>query len=151
MWRKKYLFYLLKKQKRKRNTGQSSRLWLLSDGNVTAHTFPNFSLWSICLGTIAGIQEPTISVPTCAQLRAKTVLPGQVPPCRERLGLVCAKTVLLANLRSQMGFPEALVVKNSPANAGDLRDKGSIPSPRVGNGSPLQYSCLENPMDRGAW
>ena len=49
----------------------------------------------------------------------------------------------------------ALVVKNPPANGGDLRDVGSIPgsgrSPRGGHGSPLQYSCLENPMGRGAW
>ena len=47
------------------------------------------------------------------------------------------------------------MVKNSPANAGDIRDMGSIPgwgrSPRGGDGNPLQYSCLENPMDRGAW
>ena len=45
--------------------------------------------------------------------------------------------------------------KNPPANAGDLRDTGSIPrlgrSPGEGHGSPLQDSCLENPMDRGAW
>ena len=49
----------------------------------------------------------------------------------------------------------ALVVKNLPANAGDVRDGGSIPglgrSPGGGHGYPLQYSCLENPMDRGAW
>ena len=48
-----------------------------------------------------------------------------------------------------------LVVKNSPANAGDRKDVGSIPglgrSPGGGHGNPLQYSCLENPMDRGAW
>ena len=48
----------------------------------------------------------------------------------------------------------ALVVKNPPANAGDVRDVGSIPglgrSPREGHGNPLQY-CLENPMDRGSW
>ena len=47
-----------------------------------------------------------------------------------------------------------LVVKNPPANAGDVRDVGSIPgwgrSPGEGHGNPLQYSCLENPMDRGA-
>ena len=47
------------------------------------------------------------------------------------------------------------MVKNLPANAGDTRDLGSIPglgrSPGVGNGKPLQYSCLGNPMDRGAW
>ena len=48
-----------------------------------------------------------------------------------------------------------LVVKNLPANAGDIRDAGSIHgmgrSPGEGNGNPLQYSCLENSMDRGAW
>ena len=47
------------------------------------------------------------------------------------------------------------MVKNLPVNAGDLRDVGSIPgsgrSPGVGNGNPLQYSCLENFLDRGAW
>jgi len=48
-----------------------------------------------------------------------------------------------------------LVVKNWPANAGDLRDTGSIPglgrSPGEGHGNPLQYSCLRSPVDRGAW
>ena len=46
------------------------------------------------------------------------------------------------------------MVKNPPANARDIRDAGSIPgsrSPGEGNGNPFQYSCLENPMDRGAW
>ena len=49
-------------------------------------------------------------------------------------------------------FPNGPVVKNLPANVGDM---GSIPglgrSPGEGNGNPLQYSCLGNPMDRGAW
>ena len=49
----------------------------------------------------------------------------------------------------------ALVVKNPPANAGDITDVGSIPRlrrpPGEGNGNPLQCSCVENPMDRGAW
>ena len=53
-----------------------------------------------------------------------------------------------------MGFPVALVVKNLPANAGDIRDASLIPglgrSPGEGNGNPLQYSCLDS-MDRGAW
>ena len=48
-----------------------------------------------------------------------------------------------------------LVLKNLPVNTGDLRDEGSIPglgrSPGGGHGNPLQYPCLENPMDRGAW
>ena len=47
------------------------------------------------------------------------------------------------------------VVRNPLASAGDLGDEGSIPgsgrSPAEGNGNPLQYSCLENPVDRGAW
>ena len=46
------------------------------------------------------------------------------------------------------------MVKDPPANAGDVRDRGSIPGsgrpPRGGHGNPLQYSCMENPMDRGA-
>ena len=49
----------------------------------------------------------------------------------------------------------APVVKNPPANAGDIRDTGSVSglgrSPGEGHGNPLQYSCLGNPMDRGAW
>ena len=52
-------------------------------------------------------------------------------------------------------FQAALVVKNLPANTGDVRDAGWIPglgrSSEGGIGKPLQYSCLENPMDRGAW
>ena len=51
-----------------------------------------------------------------------------------------------------MSFPYSSVGKESACNAGDL---GSVPafgrSPGEGNGNPLQYSCLENPMDRGAW
>ena len=47
------------------------------------------------------------------------------------------------------------MIKNLPANAGDIREAGSIPgsgrSPGGGNGYPLPYSCLENPMDRGTW
>ena len=49
----------------------------------------------------------------------------------------------------------ALVIKILPANAGDTGDAGSIPGlgrlPEGRHGNPLQYSCLENPMDRGTW
>ena len=58
-------------------------------------------------------------------------------------------------IRLHDGFPPGTVLKNLPAKAGDVRDVGSIPglgrSPGVGNGNPLQYSCLENSMDGGAW
>ena len=55
-------------------------------------------------------------------------------------------------LLHQRGFPGGLLVKNPPANAGEV---GSIPdlgiSSREGKGKPFQYSCLENPMDSGTW
>ena len=57
--------------------------------------------------------------------------------------------------QTRVGFPGGSAVKNPPANAGDTRDMGSIPglarSPGGGHSNPLQYSCLENPMDRAAW
>ena len=56
---------------------------------------------------------------------------------------------------SLRSFQVALVVKNLPANAGDIKDMGSIPglgrSTGEGNDNPVLYSSLENPMDRGAW
>ena len=58
-------------------------------------------------------------------------------------------------LKSCLDFPDGPVVNNLPASAGDAEDVSSIPgsgrSPAEGNGNPLQYSCLENPMDRGTW
>ena len=60
-----------------------------------------------------------------------------------------------ATLSSTEGFPVVLVVKNPLANAGGAIDMGSIPglgrSSGIGNGTPLQYSCLENFMGRGFW
>ena len=54
-----------------------------------------------------------------------------------------------------MGFPGSASAKESASNIGDLRDVGSIPglerSPGERNGNPLQCSCLDNPLDRGAW
>ena len=68
------------------------------------------------------------------------------------LGMCCQITVLHIHLRV---FRSSSVVKNLPANAGDTGDNGSIPGSERslggGNGYSLQYSCLENPMDRGAW
>ena len=58
----------------------------------------------------------------------------------------------LINSIKILGFPGSIVVKNLPANAGDTKDSGLIPglgkSPRGGNGNPVRYSCLENPMER---
>ena len=54
-----------------------------------------------------------------------------------------------------MGFPDGRVIKNLPVNAGDIRDAGSSPGSERSlggrHGNPLQYFCLENPLDRGAW
>ena len=65
-------------------------------------------------------------------------------------GACLLKQELLGPKASQV----VLVVKNVPANAGDIRDPGSIPGsgrPGEGNGNPLQHPCLEHPLDRGAW
>ena len=66
-----------------------------------------------------------------------------------------AKILIKGYYRCLLGSPGGTMVKISPANAGDIRDMGSVPglrrSPGGGHGNPLQYSCLENPMDRGAW
>ena len=72
-----------------------------------------------------------------------------------RLNNVCYFNLPNLGVISLIGASQvALVVKNPPANEGDLRDAGSIPgsgkSPEVGNGNPPQYSCLENSMDKGA-
>ena len=68
---------------------------------------------------------------------------------------VCLDLHRAGTLLRRPQFQVALVVKNLPANVGDLRDTGLIPasgkSPGGGHGNALQYSCLENPMNRGAW
>ena len=70
---------------------------------------------------------------------------------RRKLSRVSENIWILVTRASQV----ALVVKNLPASWGDTRDVGLIPgserSPGVGNGNPLQYSCLGNLMDRGSW
>ena len=76
---------------------------------------------------------------------------------RARLGFEGRHWVSLVELRnrSPQGFPGSSVVKNPPAKAGGVRDMGSVAgsgrSPGGGDGSSLQYSGLENPMDRGVW
>ena len=64
---------------------------------------------------------------------------------------ILALFLFLSMYHSLMGFPGGSVVKNPPANAGDAGlISGLGRSPGEGNGNPLQYSCLENPMDKGA-
>ena len=73
-----------------------------------------------------------------------------MPDFRNALG----STVLKGLVYCYMGFPGSSVVKNPCANVGDSVDTGSVPGSGIssggGNGNPLQYSCLENSMDRGA-
>ena len=72
--------------------------------------------------------------------------------CFQALGYMCLFE-LRFSLSTCPGFP--LAVKNLPAKAEGIRDVDSTPklgrSPGGGHGNPLQYSCLENPMERGAW
>ena len=69
--------------------------------------------------------------------------------------LVLPSQSFLPFLSTQWASQVVLVVKNPPASAGDIRDVGLIPqsgrSPGGGRGDPRQYSCLVNPMARGAW
>ena len=81
-------------------------------------------------------------------------------PLQTHFNLIMSLKALLMNIvtfwdAEGCSSPGGTVVKNPPANARDTRDAGSIPgsgrSPGVGNGNPIQYSCLENPVDTGAW
>ena len=71
------------------------------------------------------------------------------------LNLGCENPYLFVQQIFIERFPGGSVVKNPPTNTEDIEDSGLIPGlgrcPRVGNGNPLQSSCLENPIDRGAW
>ena len=71
------------------------------------------------------------------------------------VGVGPESNIITGHRGASQGFPGSSVVKNPPAQAGDIRDVGSTPgSGRVsgeGNGNPLQSSSLENPMGRGAW
>ena len=100
---------------------------------------------------VAGVQRVDVDghrdLPGVTRLppRGRQELPsmqGASPETSRMCVTLCASQVLL-------------VVRNPPASTGDARDAGSTPglgrSPGEGNGNPLQYSCLENPRDRGAW
>ena len=83
---------------------------------------------------------------------------SSTPKCQLLSSLYCKWRVLVYQKAWPLkfpAFPGGSVVKNLPASAGEARDVGSIPglgrSPAVGNSNPLQYSCLENSIDRAAW
>ena len=91
--------------------------------------------------------QSTNTLSTCISKTRYHARPPRYKGNRRSLLFCCSSTI--------HGFPGGSVVKNPPANAEDSGDAGSIPgsgrSPGKGNGNLLQYSCLENPMDRGAW
>ena len=123
-----------------------------------------------CLGvfhpfSVPGTPGPLISPLLLPWTPSSSVLPASVcqplPPClgtdaTEKEARQCpgsGEPGLAGSLLDDGASQMSLAVKNPPANARDIRDAGSIPglgrSPGGGHGHPLQYSCLENPMDRG--
>ena len=85
----------------------------------------------------------------------QTQINGQNEATTNQIKTHCSKQTHRKSTKNSFGFPRGAVVKNLPAQAGDTRDAGLIPGsgiyPGGRNGNPLQYSCLRNPMNRGAW
>ena len=77
------------------------------------------------------------------------------PGVNQKMNFILASKCITLDSVAVQGFPQWLSGKESACNAGDAGDVDSIPglgrSPGGGNGNPFQYSCLKNPMDRGAW
>ena len=103
------------------------------------------------------ISECTVSLQRCYRLMTTNLGSWLKPVTLQECERLYSSVNHLYMRDSSQGkrFPGGTMVKNSPANARSAREAGSIPglgrSPGGGNGHPLQYSCLENPMDRGAW
>ena len=127
----------------------------------------------MCRGNL-GVEPSRVPSPGCPSLRPAASALSHLTASSEfspgavgQTPGVCEMDKLKLKIPSSCSFPflaaalmgrasqVALVVKKSPTSAGDLRDTGSIPgwgrSPGGGHGNPLQCSCLENPIDRGAW
>ena len=122
-------------------TGIHNTSWLKSTCQHFRKAFSQSRYFKSCFSNLPG-QEPTSSMKLREQwgpVRASSDVYFSIHKESCNQGQVSASLV-------------AQMVKNLPANAGDL---GSIPgwgrSPGEGHGNPLQYSCLENPMDRGTW
>ena len=92
---------------------------------------------------------------TCFLLRVKNSTPMHTSLNTNHVTVRDQPACSWRSLTVTCGFPGGAVEKNLPASVGDARDSGSIPglgrSPEGRNDSPLQYFCLENAMDRGAW
>ena len=104
------------------------------------------------LGTSLGVH---MGLTTCGKPRSGPHLHQQLQTPSARVGKGTGLRQTSNWVDSSGAFQEVRAVKKPPANEGDLRGTGSIPglgrSPGGGHGNPLQYSCLENPMERGAW
>ena len=120
------------------------------------HSYPAGSFPSEGLCSLAAQTPPqhVVSAPSppCIPLLPSQQQPSAQEKSREQIN---DRSWLHLSLPPEGAFQVVLMVENLPAGAGDVRDVGSIPgsgrSPGGGHGNPLQYSCLENPMDRGAW
>ena len=110
-------------------------------------SFPLLLFMKRILSTHNGLPQGTL--PLCLNIKPKCLCSGPCLPVDGRKKEV--NTASPKDWASQV----ALVVKNPPANAGNLRGASSIPglarSPGGGHGNPLQYACLGNPMDKEAW
>ena len=133
--------------------------WLFAFINIpTKHQEKNFSPqpWPvICIYVVENRSHPTEKENHFEVLKNRNSLwwpRGVGWPRREAYE---GGDIYIHTHTADMGFPGDSVIKNPPTNAGEARDMGSIPelggSPGGGNSNPLQYSCLENSMDWGAW
>ena len=126
-------------------------LWTVARQTPLSMGFSRQEYWSgLPFPSPGGLPGPGIN-PVSPTLQADSVL--SCPLSHQGVVLITKKIPKTKTLNKRfLGFSGSPVVKNPPANAGDM---GPIPgwgrSARKGNGNPLQYSCLRNPMDRGVW
>ena len=139
-----------------------NKTWLLTEGFATLSILQAKILEWVAMPSSRGSSQPRDRTQvSCIAGRFFTYwATGEAPSQAENIFLNIREFTTRRSIRwcsermfrLWMGFPSGSVGKESSCNAGDL---GSIPglwrSPGGGHGNPLQYSCLENPMDRGAW
>ena len=128
---------------------------------------PHFTVFITQHGCVVWLKVSN-HFPLRLPLPPRTSTPGRMRLLERKVrGIACSLSLcdfinmlgitvdVLCWLNSHLGFPCDTVIKNPPANAGEAGDKGLIPgsgrSPGGGNDNPLQYSYLENSMERGAW